>query len=96
MANYSTEEVQTKLADYDGWELTGDGQLSKNFTLGNFKEAFMFVSAVAYLAEAHNHHPDILMHGWKHVRLTMMSHDVGAITNRDFKLLAAVEGLPTF
>jgi 4a-hydroxytetrahydrobiopterin dehydratase len=93
---YSTEEINTRLTGHPAWSLNEEGELTADFTLGNFKEAMMFVNGVALLAENANHHPDILMHGWKNVRISLMSHDAGGITDRDFDLITAIDALPTF
>ncbi len=45
------------------------------------------------LAEAANHHPDILLHGWNKVRLTLSTHSQGALTEADFSLAAAIDGV---
>ena len=42
--------------------------------------------------EGANHHPDILLHGWNKVRLSVMNHSAGGLTEADFKLAAAVDG----
>ena len=54
----------------------------------------MFASAVGHLAETADHHPDIFIHSYKHVKLSMISHDKGGITDRDFKLIKQIEALP--
>ena len=53
----------------------------------------MFVSAVGVLAEARNHHPDILIQ-WNRVRLTLSTHDASGLTMKDFDLAKEINGLP--
>ncbi|NDJ33518.1 MAG: 4a-hydroxytetrahydrobiopterin dehydratase [Chloroflexi bacterium] len=93
---YSPEEINQKLAAHPDWSLGDDGQLHMNVTLGNFKEIVMFANAVALLAETANHHPDILMHGYKNLRISVMTHDQDGITDKDFELVAAIDNLPRF
>ena len=45
------------------------------------------------LAEQANHHPDILIHGWNKVRLTLSTHSEGGLTESDFALAARIDGL---
>jgi 4a-hydroxytetrahydrobiopterin dehydratase len=45
-----------------------------------------FVNRVAEAAEAANHHPDILVHGWNRVRLSLTNHAQGGLTEADFAL----------
>ncbi len=91
---YTKDETWEKLAAHPGWRLEDDGQLHADFTFEDFAHALMFVGAVGHLAETANHHPDILIYSYKHVRLSMMSHDVEGITDRDFDLIAQIETLP--
>jgi len=51
----------------------------------------VLVNRVAELAEAANHHPDILVHDYKHVRLTLSTHAAGGLTQRDFELAAKID-----
>jgi 4a-hydroxytetrahydrobiopterin dehydratase len=48
---------------------------------------------VAELAEAANHHPDILVHGWNNVRLTLSTHSEGGLTQNDLDLARGIDGL---
>ena len=59
----------------------------------SFVDALAFVNAVGELAEAANHHPDILIHAYKHVRVTLSTHSAGGLTERDFALAQAIDGL---
>jgi 4a-hydroxytetrahydrobiopterin dehydratase len=40
-----------------------------------------------------DHHPDILIHGWNNVRLSVMTHSVGGLTEKDFRLAERINGL---
>lgn len=68
-------------------------QLTKEFIFKNFKEAIKFVNSVAQLAEDHNHHPDILIYGYKNVRLTLSTHNEGKITEKDYKLAEDIDNV---
>jgi 4a-hydroxytetrahydrobiopterin dehydratase len=48
---------------------------------------------VAALAEAADHHPDILIHGWNKVRLELSTHSAGGLTQRDLDLSRGIDGL---
>lgn len=74
------------------WTHDGDA-LTRDYEFPDFKAAMWFVNRVADLAEERNHHPDILVHGWNRVRLTLSSHDAGGITERDHALAAAIDEL---
>jgi 4a-hydroxytetrahydrobiopterin dehydratase len=56
----------------------------------------LFVNAVAHLAETANHHPDLRIHGWKNLAISLMTHDQGGITDLDFALVAKIDALPLY
>lgn len=67
--------------------------LVKDFELADFATAMGFVNQVAEMAEGANHHPDILIHGWNQVRLTLSTHSEGKVTQADHDLAAGIDGL---
>jgi 4a-hydroxytetrahydrobiopterin dehydratase len=73
------------------WSLES-GELVRHCTFENFVAAMQFVNAVAELAEGAGHHPDIDIR-YNRVRLALVSHDAGGLTERDFDLAAAIDGL---
>ena len=70
-----------------------DAELVRDFKFKDFAEAMAFVNRVADAAEEANHHPDILVHGWNQVRLTLSTHSEGRITDNDHRLAAAIDDL---
>ena len=74
------------------WGREGDA-LVRDFELADYTAAMALANAVAAAAEAANHHPDILVHGYKHVRLTLSTHSAGGITEGDFALAGMIDGL---
>ena len=93
---YEAAEIYVWLKDHDDWRLGGDGELHADFRFSNFKQAVLFMNAVAFLAEAAGHHPDIFIHDYKSVTLSLMTHDVGAITQQDLDLVAQIDTLPKY
>ncbi|HEX9481828.1 MAG TPA: 4a-hydroxytetrahydrobiopterin dehydratase [Solirubrobacteraceae bacterium] len=96
MATLSEVEVQERLADLDGWDLAaGDGppSIEREFGFADFAAALAFVNRVGELAEAAGHHPDILLHGWNKVRLTLSTHSQAGLTEADFGLAGQIDGL---
>jgi len=83
--------IEQKLA-MKNWD-TIDGQLTKQFSFKDFVSAVHFVDAIAEVAEAHNHHPDILIHSYKQVKITLFTHDAKAITDKDYTLADAIDTL---
>ncbi|NOX37335.1 MAG: 4a-hydroxytetrahydrobiopterin dehydratase [Calditrichaeota bacterium] len=82
------QEIQDRLTTLTGWEFDGQ-MLVREWTFRNFREAMHFVKQVADLAEAMDHHPDIYI-SYNRVRLSLMTHSEGGITDRDFQLAAQI------
>ncbi|HUR87057.1 MAG TPA: 4a-hydroxytetrahydrobiopterin dehydratase [Solirubrobacteraceae bacterium] len=89
----SDSEIDERLAT-SRWGRQDDA-LVRDFELGGFTAAMAFANAVAEAAEHANHHPDILIHDYKHVRLTISTHSAGGITHSDFALAGMIDGFST-
>jgi 4a-hydroxytetrahydrobiopterin dehydratase len=76
----------------EGWTQDGEA-LVRDFKFADFAEAMAFVNRVAEVAEEANHHPDILVHGWNNVRLTLSTHSAGKVTDADHALAARIDAL---
>lgn len=70
-----------------------DGGLEREWTFKDFLGAVAFVNAVAGLAEAQGHHPDIALHDYNQVRLRLTTHSAGGITENDLELAERVDEL---
>jgi 4a-hydroxytetrahydrobiopterin dehydratase len=91
MAVLEHPEIQRRLADREGWRLSGEHAIEREWTLADFAAAIAFVNRVAVVAERANHHPDILLHGWNKVRLTLSTHSQGGLTDADFELAGQID-----
>jgi len=78
----------------DGVWREGEAALERDYEFEDFAQAMAFVNRVADLAEEVNHHPDILVHGWNKVRLTLTTHDAGGLTDNDRNMAERIDGLP--
>jgi 4a-hydroxytetrahydrobiopterin dehydratase len=85
------EVIDARLADSD-WKREGD-TIVRDWKFNDFAEAMAFVNHVADAAEAANHHPDILVHGWNKVRLVLTNHSAGGLTEADFEMAKTIDGL---
>ena len=84
MQKLTTQDIETKLEAFPEWALNGDA-LQRTFAFDDFVGAMAFVNRVAELAEAHVHHPDIMVR-YNKVTLTISTHDAGGLTEKDFAL----------
>jgi 4a-hydroxytetrahydrobiopterin dehydratase len=87
----SDAEINSRLQGSE-WRRDGDA-ITRTWQLADFAAAIAFVGRVADAAERANHHPDILIHNYNRVALTLSTHSQGGLTDADFALAATVDGL---
>jgi 4a-hydroxytetrahydrobiopterin dehydratase len=86
------DDIERGLTEVDGWRRDGDA-IVRDLDFADFATAMAFVNRVADLAQQRDHHPDILVHGWNKVRLTVSNHSAGGLTSSDFELASGVDKL---
>ena len=91
MALLEDEEITRRLEGSE-WRREGE-EIVRDFERDDFAGALAFVNRVAEAAEEANHHPDILLHGWNKVRLSVTNHSQGGLTEADFTLAETIDGL---
>jgi 4a-hydroxytetrahydrobiopterin dehydratase len=91
MGLLTEDEITGRLPGAPGWTWQGDSIVA-TVTQSDFREAMLFVGAVAYVAERANHHPDILIE-WNKVTLTLSTHSAGGLTGADFDLAERINAL---
>ena len=88
-----TKEVIAKnLASIPGW-VSNDNSISKEYKTKNFVDAVTFLMKIAVEAEKMDHHPDVLIHSYNKVKITLSTHSKGGVTENDFKLAGIIESL---
>jgi 4a-hydroxytetrahydrobiopterin dehydratase len=89
-----TQAQRDSLAEtVPGWTLVEDGDaIRKTYKFADFSEAWGFMSRVALLAEAQDHHPE-----WENVfnrvAIKLTTHDAGGLSERDLRLAASIDRL---
>jgi 4a-hydroxytetrahydrobiopterin dehydratase len=78
------DEISARLRG-SAWTREGD-EIARELKLDDFAAAIALVNRVADVAEEHNHHPDILLHGWNKVKLSLSNHSAGGLTEVDFEM----------
>ncbi len=84
-------DIQARLVDRPGWALV-DGKLHKDFRFGSFVQAFGFMTQVALVAEAMNHHPD-WTNVYNRVTVDLNTHDLAGISALDFTLAQRIDAI---
>lgn len=88
-------EVVAKLAQLEGWSLSGDGAnvaIEKTYRFANYYETIAFVNAVAFIANAEDHHPDLSVH-YDRCVVRLNTHDVGGISSSDIECAVRFDAL---
>ena len=75
----------------DSWTREGDA-ITRGFAFDDFSQAWGFMSRVALLAEAHDHHPE-WRNVWNKVDIRLTTHDAGGLTGKDVDLARAIDKL---
>jgi 4a-hydroxytetrahydrobiopterin dehydratase len=88
----STQEISAALQNLPSWKLNPQNRLEAEFTFRNFPEAFSFMTRVAFEAERLNHHPD-WSNTYNRVKVELMTHDVGGITEKDLELARRIAAI---
>jgi len=89
MSKLSDAQVERALESLTGWTREGDF-ITKEFRFRTFLAGIRFVDAVALIAEAQEHHPDIQV-VWTTVTLRIQTHDEGGITEWDVAIAKEIE-----
>jgi len=92
MEPMGSEAIRQQLEQiHSDWRFE-DGKLHRTFLFSDFVEAFGFMTRAAIHAEKMNHHPE-WSNVYKRVEVSLMTHEAGGITQRDFELAAIMDSL---
>lgn len=87
------DDIQTLLADLDGWALSADGlAIEKTFRFNNFNAAFGWMTRAALVAEKLDHHPE-WFNVYNRVEVRLTTHDQNGLTELDAKLAKAMDAM---
>jgi 4a-hydroxytetrahydrobiopterin dehydratase len=91
LAKISDEQIKEKLKELQGWQLV-NGKLHKEFQFKDFNQAFGFMTKAAMHAEKMDHHPE-WFNVYNKLKVDLMTHDAGGITENDIKLAKILNSL---
>jgi 4a-hydroxytetrahydrobiopterin dehydratase len=91
MAALSEHEIKSSLVTVPDWQIES-GELVRTFLFKDFRASLAFVNKVGDIAEHAGHHPDIDIR-YNKVRLALVTHDAGGITQKDFDVAATTDKL---
>ena len=87
------EEAEKLLSDVPGWELAEDAKsITRRFEFKGFYKCMAFINAMAWVANAENHHPDFSA-GYNFCEVTVTTHAIDGLSDNDFICAAKVNAL---
>jgi 4a-hydroxytetrahydrobiopterin dehydratase len=91
IAPLKPSEYQHLLGQLAGWVAIEDKKIERRFQFKDFVEALKFVNYVGGVAENEGHHPDILIHDWNKVVVTLWTHAIGGLSLNDFIVAGKID-----
>jgi 4a-hydroxytetrahydrobiopterin dehydratase len=87
-------DAEALLAEIDdGWALSDDAtEIRREFTFKGFYKTMAFVNAVAWIANAEGHHPDMEV-GWGRCLIRYTTHAIDGLSRNDFICAARIDAL---
>jgi 4a-hydroxytetrahydrobiopterin dehydratase len=75
------------------WTMNDEAtEIRRDFCFKGFYRTMGFVNAVAWVANAENHHPDLEV-GWGHCLVRFQTHAINGLSENDFICAAKVDAL---
>lgn len=90
MKIFSIDEINNKLIELNSWQFINN-TIEKEFVLNDFRDSLAFAVKIGIEAEKMDHHPDLLLHGWNKVKVTLTTHSAGGVTENDIKLAQTID-----
>ncbi len=91
---FDLETINKLLPVAPEWKLEDTKIIKRGFRFKDFVEAMKFVNKVANIAESEGHHPDIFI-SYNYVRISLMTHNIGGLSENDFIMAAKINELYT-
>ena len=89
------EKAKAYLNALEGWELgQSRDSIQKTYVMKDFLAAVTFIRAIADIAEAEDHHPDIHLTGYRKLMIELSTHAIKGLSENDFILASKIEALP--
>jgi len=89
MPALSSDQIANRLKSLAGWEFK-DNAIGRMFRFTDFMSGIAFVNRIAAIAEAADHHPDILI-SYTRITFSCSTHSDGGVTDKDFQLAERIE-----
>ena len=85
-------KIASLLTEVTNWQ-TDNTKIFKTFNFKDFKTAIVFVNKIVALAEKENHHPDLCVHDYNQVTVTLSTHNINGLSLNDFIMASKIDEL---
>lgn len=85
------DQFSVYLEQLPDWQVLDDKKIEKDFQFKDFPQALAFVNKVGAVAEEEGHHPDIFVHDWNKVKISLWTHAIGGLSINDFVVASKVD-----
>lgn len=93
VAPLTREEFTVYLPQVENWQIIEDKSIERVFTLKNFMAVIELVNKIAAIAESEGHHPDLLVHDYKKLKVSLTTHAIQGLSVNDFVLAVKIDEL---
>lgn len=85
------DQFEVYLEQVNKWTIREDKFIEREFQFKDFVEALAWVNKVGEIAEEEGHHPDIYIHGWNKVKITLWTHAIDGLSINDFVVATKID-----
>lgn len=90
----SINQINEHLEKVPGWGLEDNGKsITRVFEFQEFMEAVGFINKVAQVSEQEKHHPNLKLYDYNKVEVTLTTHSVDGLTEKDFNIASKINNL---
>jgi 4a-hydroxytetrahydrobiopterin dehydratase len=84
-------EYKPYLEMVEGWIVIDNKKIERKFIFKNFVEALAFINEIGKIAEDEGHHPDLFLHDYKKVKVSLWTHAIGGLSINDFIVASKID-----
>jgi len=93
VAPMNREQAESLLPQVPGWDLSEDGKsIGRRFSFKEFYKTVAFINAMAWIANAEDHHPDFSA-GYNYCEVSFTTHAIKGLSENDFICAAKINDL---
>ncbi len=85
------KEYAPYLESIPNWSVRDEKMIDREFQFKDFVQALEFVNEVGSIAEDEGHHPDIFIHSWNKVKISLWTHAIDGLSINDFIVASKID-----